>query len=109
MTRKVAVEVEIGREHNGRYIHVYCKYYVPLLTCLCPQYIAVEKKMAKSIAEELRLIEEEPGGIHKSFFFNVLEEAGLAGDEDAQTLKWLSDQGQYNCVCISLPSTTPGT
>ena len=107
MTRKVAVEVEIGREHSGRYIHVYCKYYVPLLTCLCPQYIAEKKKMAERITEELPFIQEELGGIPESFFLNALKETG---DEDAKDLlRWFSEQGQYNCVCILLPSTTPDT
>ena len=63
--------------------------------------------MAERIAAELHLIQEALGDIPESFFSNALEETE---DKEAKVLLgWLSEQGQYNCVCILLPSTTPDT
>ena len=54
--------------------------------------------MAERITGELHLIQEALGDIPESFFSNALEETEDE-DEDAQALlRWLSEQGQYNCV-----------
>ena len=55
--------------------------------------------------EELFRNHEELGGTPTSLSSDALEETELA--EDAQDRS--SEQGQYYCVCILLPSTTPGT
>jgi len=68
--------------------------YTPRRTCLCTQYIDAKKEMTERIRDKLLLIQEDLGGIPKSFYSNVLKEAELAGGEDAQTSRWLSEQGQ---------------
>ena len=91
---------------------MYCKniimYHFAHACALNTELKAEKKEMTeemKRVTEELLPIQEELGGIPTSLISDALEETELA--EDAQD--WLSQQGQYYCVYILLPSTTSDT
>ena len=66
------------------------------------------KPTAENEEELLKLLlpitDENNGYIPKSVISSTLSKGGLAENPSLQD--WLSQQGQYNCVCILLPTST---
>lgn len=66
------------------------------------------KAAAENEEELLKLLlpitDENNGYIPKSVIASTLSKGGLAENPSLQD--WLSQQGQYNCVCILLPTST---